>query len=139
MSWIQELFTSSVGSVVDSIGNAIDKNVTSDEDRLRLRNELEVIKTNANNKSEELDLAYEQEVTKRQSSDNEHIITRLMRPLSLAFVLIMFGFISVADSNLISVKDAYIPVYETLLVTMVLSLFGSRGAEKVTRIIKGKR
>lgn len=135
MSWIQELFTSSVGSVIDSIGNAIDKNVTSDEDRLRLRNELEVIKTNANNKSEELDLSFEQEITKRQSNDNEHIITRLMRPLSLAFVLCMFGFISVADSNLITVKDAYIPVYETLLVTMVVALFGSRGAEKVTRII----
>mgnify|MGYP000179603531 CR=1 FL=1 len=45
MGWISELFSSSVGSVVDSIGNAIDKNVTSEEERLALANELDKIQS----------------------------------------------------------------------------------------------
>lgn len=40
MSWITDMFSSSVSNVVDSVGNAIDKLVTSDEERLLLRNEL---------------------------------------------------------------------------------------------------
>lgn len=138
MSWLSELFTSSVGTVVEKTGEAIDRLITSDEERLKLKNELAKIELDTKLKEEELNLQYEQEVTKRQNSDNEHLITRLMRPLSLAFVLVMFGFISVSDGNLITVKDSYIPVYETLLVTMVISLFGSRGAEKVTKYIKGR-
>ena len=138
MSWITDLFSSSVGSVVDSVGNAIDKLVTSDEERLKLKNELVKIQNETENKKDIIALEFEKEVTKRQASDNEHLVTRLMRPVSLAFVLVMFCFISVADNNLIAVKDAYIPVYETLLVTMVVALFGSRGAEKITKTFKGK-
>lgn len=39
MSWLSFL-TGGAGNLVDSIGNAIDKNITSDEERLKLRNEL---------------------------------------------------------------------------------------------------
>lgn len=39
MSWLSFL-TGGAGSLVDSIGNAIDNNVTSDEERMKLRNEL---------------------------------------------------------------------------------------------------
>ena len=36
MSFITDLFSGGAGKLVDSIGNAIDKNVTSDEERLEL-------------------------------------------------------------------------------------------------------
>lgn len=39
MSWLSFL-TGGASGLVDSIGNAIDKNITSDEERLKLRNEL---------------------------------------------------------------------------------------------------
>ena len=137
MGFLSSLFSDGVSNVVTALGDAIDKNVTSDQERLQLRNELAKIQSDTIAKQGDLDIQLEEEITKRQNSDNEHLITRLMRPVSLFFVLTMFCFISIADINILTIKDAYIPVYETLLVTMVVALFGSRGAEKVTKIIKG--
>lgn len=137
MGFLSSLFSDGVSNVVTALGDAIDKNVTSDQERLQLRNELAKIQFDTIAKQGDLDIQLEEEITKRQNSDNEHLITRLMRPVSLFFVLTMFCFISIADINILTIKDAYIPVYETLLVTMVVALFGSRGAEKVTKIIKG--
>lgn len=139
MSWIKEIFTNSVGTVIEKTGEAIDQLVTSDEEKLQLKNELAKIELTAKSQADSIDLQYEQEVTKRWTSDNEHIITRLTRPLGFVYTLIMFTLIVIADGNIwnFSIKEVYIPVFETLLVTMVIALYGSRGAEKITKFIKG--
>lgn len=74
-----------------------------------------------------------QAVTKRWVSDNEHIITRLVRPVSYGFMLALFAIIVLMDGNIgrFHVDPAYIPVIKTLLVTMTIAYFGSRGAEKI--------
>jgi len=76
-----------------------------------------------------------QEVTKRWVSDNEHIVTRLVRPVSYGFMLTLFGIIVLMDGNIgqFHVDPAYIPVIKTLLVTMTIAYFGSRGAEKILK------
>lgn len=138
MGWLGDLFGSSVAGVVDSVGNAIDKLVTSDEEKMQLKNELVKIQLDAKQKQDELDLQFEKEVTTRWTSDNEHIVTRLIRPLSYAWVIIFFTFIMIGDSNFgFNVKEAYVPVIETLLTTMTIALFGSRGVEKVAQIRSG--
>jgi hypothetical protein len=138
MSIISDFFSTSLGTVVSEVGKAVDSLVTSDEERLKLKNELIIIELQAKLKSEELDLQFEQEVTKRQASDNEHIITRLMRPVGLAWVLVLFTVVMIGDGNFgISIKPAYIPILETVLITYIVSLLGSRGIEKVTKTIKG--
>ncbi len=136
MSWITELFTSSVGSIVDSIGNAIDKNVTNDEERMVLQNELMKVKLEADAKKGELNEEFEKEVSKRWLSDNEHIITRLVRPVSYCIVLTLFISVVIADGNLgqFQVKEAYIGVLETLMITMTVAYFGGRSYEKVKRL-----
>lgn len=135
MSLLGDFFSSGVKEVVDSVGNTIDKLVTSDEEKLLLKNELVKIQLEAQNKKDELEIQYEKEVTTRWTSDNENIITRLVRPLSYGWVIIFFTFIMIGDSNFgFSVKEAYIPVIETLLTTMTIALFGSRGIEKVAQI-----
>lgn len=138
MSWFTSLVTGGVDKVVDSVATGLDNLFTSDEEKLILKNELEKIRNQM--KLEQLQIAQEQEkeITKRWISDNENIITRLVRPISFSFFLILFGAIILTDGNIGSFKvnTAYIPVIETLLTTMVIAYFGSRGMEKVSKTIK---
>lgn len=134
MSWFSNIFSGSVGTVIDSVGNAIDNLVTSDEEKIKLKNELVKIEAEAKLKELELENQYEKEVTQRWVSDNDHWFTRLVRPLSYFWVVFFFTFIMIGDTNFgFSIKEAYIPVIETLLITMTIALFGSRGVEKVIR------
>jgi hypothetical protein len=134
-----DLFSSGASSIVDSVGNAIDKIVTNDEEKLILRNALVKIEKDAKLKTEELAIEADKQITERWKIDSEHTVTRLVRPISFAWVIILFSVVMVGDSNFgFSIKEAYIPVLETLLVTMVAAYFGSRGIEKSIKISKGK-
>jgi hypothetical protein len=139
MSWLSELFTSSAAVLVDSVGKAIDSTFTTDEEKLKLKNELTTIITNHEAVMETKAIEFEQEITKRWTSDNEHTITRLVRPISYTSVLVLFGAIVLADGNIgeFTVNKSYIPVLETLLSTMTIAYFGSRGLEKTVKHFKG--
>jgi len=139
MNWFTSLFSDGASKVVDSVGKAIDSLVTSDEERAKLKNELQKSMNDFNQTMETKSLEFEQEITKRWQSDNEHIITRLVRPVSYIAVLILFGAVIIADGNIgeFAVNAAYIPVLETLLATMTVAYFGSRGAEKTMKHFKG--
>jgi hypothetical protein len=137
MSWLSELFTSSAAVLVDSVGKAIDSTFTTDEEKLKLKNELTTIITNHEAVMETKAIEFEQEITKRWTSDNEHIVTRLVRPISFLWVIILFTVVMIGDTNWgFVVKDAYIPVLETLLTTMTIAYFGSRGVEKSIKHFK---
>ena len=133
MSWFSTMLSGGVDKIVDSVGNAVDSIVTSDEERLILKNELARIQLESKYKQEALEVQFEQEITSRWKSDNEHIITRLVRPGSYIYVLFVFGLIIFADGNVgeFKVANAYYDIIETLLVIMTVAYFGSRGAEKI--------
>jgi hypothetical protein len=139
MSWLSELFTSSAAVLVDSVGKAIDSTFTTDEEKLKLKNELTTIFTDHEAVMETKAIEFEQEITKRWTSDNQHWVTRLVRPLSVTFMLALFGIVVLFDGNIgeFSVNPAYIPVIENLLITMVVAYFGARSLDKFTQI-KGK-
>lgn len=139
MSWLTDIFSSTASGVIDSVGNAIDKMVTSDAEKLELKNQLEKIRIDALERAEQQAIEADKEITKRWQSDNEHIITRLVRPLAYAWVVVMFTFIAVGDGNLgFEIKAAYVSVFETLLSIMTVAYFGSRGYEKVQKM-RGKQ
>ena len=139
MDWLTNIFSSGASKLVDSLGNSIDKLVTSDEERLQLKNELVASINTFKLETEKGALEHEREITKRWTSDNEHVITRLVRPLSFIFTLSLFASILISDGNIgeFSIKAAYIPVIETLLATMVVAYFGSRGVEKSMKHFRG--
>ena len=140
MSWLTSLFSGGVDKVVTAVTDGLDKLFTSDEEKLLLKLKLQEEMNKLKLDMEGQLNAYEQEITKRWQSDNEHLVTRLVRPISFAWVIVLFSVVIIGDSNFgFSVKEAYIPVMETLLVTMVISYFGSRGAEKLTKHFKGKQ
>ena len=140
MSLLSSIFSDTTSGIVDSVGKSLDSLFTSDEERLKAKNLLEQIKTEAKLKDKEIENAFENEVTKRWVSDNGGFLTRNVRPLSYIFIMALFGFMVLCDGNYgtFAVKDAYIPLIETILVVMTVSYFGSRGAEKITKFIKGK-
>jgi len=141
MSFLSNLLSSSLGSVVKSTGNAIDKIVTSDEERLVLKNKLKEIENAQQVAFMKDSMENEKEITKRWLSDNENIVTRLVRPISYSIMMILFISIVLADGNIgeFHVREAYIPVIEALLITMTFAYFGSRGAEKITKILGTKK
>ena len=139
MSWLTDIFSSSASAIVDSVGSAVDKLVTSDEEKLQLKNELVKIQLEATLKANEQANEAEAQITERWKSDNEHIITRLVRPFSFGWVIMLFSVVIIGDTNWgFNVKDAYIPVIETLLVTMTVAYFGGRSFEKVSSVVKVK-
>ena len=81
-----------------------------------------------------------QEVTKRLSSDNEHNVTRLVRPVSYAAMFVLYMSCIFFDGNLgeFQIREQYIPSITSLFSTMTIFYFGSRGLEKVMKTINKK-
>jgi hypothetical protein len=82
----------------------------------------------------------EVELTKRLEFDmkSDSWLSKNVRPLSLVFLTSMFTIFAFTDGNIgqFSVNQAYIPVYQNLLVTVFTFYFGSRGLEKIAKIWK---
>ena len=80
------------------------------------------------------------ELTKRLEIDNEHPITRLVRPILTFSMFLLFLFVTLFDGNIgdFSVNELYIPVIQDLFGVMVVFYFGSRGIEKLMREYKKK-
>ena len=67
MGWL-DFLTGGAGALVTSIGDAIDKNVTSDEERLKLKNELAKLETDYKLKVYEFQVR-EDEITQKDRED----------------------------------------------------------------------
>ena len=138
---IQTLLAGGIDKVIDSVGNALDRLVTSDAEREEIKKELEQIKLNAILQSEDNALKLESQITDRWKSDNEHGITRLVRPSIVVWAFSLFTLVLLTDGNIgtFKINGAYIPILETVLVTTIVAYFGSRGIEKTTKTLKGKQ
>ena len=86
----------------------------------------------------EIDMVEMEEVTKRLGMDNEHTITRLVRPVVYGSMFIMFLSMVFFDGNVgdFTIDKAYVPVIQSLFGTMTVFYFGSRGIEKVMKTFK---
>ena len=140
MSWIAEIFTSSVGTVIDSVGKIVDNLHTSDDEKLKAKQELLTIQATMELKAQELELQFEQEVSKRWVSDNEHIVTRLTRPAIVLWGFALLTIVMLLDGNVgdFTINEAYIPLLETIVVTSVVAYMGGRTLDKGMKTFKGK-
>ena len=95
MGWFQSLISGGVNKVVDSVGTAIDKLVTSDEEKLQLHNELAKIKLEAElnvQKMElEADAKVEDEISKRCGKLTRFLTILLQSVLDLLVLFIFFS------------------------------------------------
>ena len=88
----------------------------------------------------EMDMVEMQEVSKRWDSDmkSDSWLSKNTRPMSLIFLTISMVLLIILDSFewSFSVSTGWVDLLQTLLVTVYVAYFGSRGAEKFQTIKK---
>jgi len=86
----------------------------------------------------EMDMVEMEEVSKRWDSDmkSDSWLSKNTRPMSLIFLTISMVFLILLDSFewSFSVSAGWVDLLQTLLVTVYVAYFGSRGAEKFQTI-----
>ena len=90
----------------------------------------------------EIDMIEMQEVSKRWDSDmkSDSWLSKNTRPISLIFLTLSMVLLIVLDSFewSFSVSSGWVDLLQTLLVTVYVAYFGSRGAEKFKTISNNK-
>ncbi|HEY9122845.1 MAG TPA: hypothetical protein VIO15_00795 [Bacteroidales bacterium] len=129
---ILNTITSGATGLIKAVGEAIDRNVTNQGEKLALYNELQKI-LNEN----------EKELTARHAADmaSDSWLSKNVRPLTLITLLLLYLLFALFDAiNAVHIAKAYIDMLEELTMLVMAFYFGSRGIEKVSRNIKiGKK
>ena len=129
---MKKIFSWLTGGVITSIGNVIDKLSTSDEERLLIKKEIQKILEEADNNAQK-------EVSARWAADmnSDSFLSKNIRPMVLIFLTVVFTALAFTDGNIGSFKiaAAYVPIFQTLLVTVYGAYFVGRSWEKTKNSI----
>ena len=132
---MKKIFAWLTGGVIKEVGNVIDKLTTTEEERLEAKKQLQIIFEEADNNAQ-------QQVTDRWNADmnSDSWLAKNIRPLVLVFLTFVFSLLAFTDGNIGEFKIAkeYIPIFQTLLVTVYGAYFVGRTWEKAKSIIKNK-
>ena len=132
---MKKIFAWLTGGVIKEVGNVIDKLTTTEEERLEAKRQLQIIFEEADNNAQ-------QQVTDRWNADmaSDSWLAKNIRPLVLVFLTFVFSLLAFTDGNIGDFKIAkeYIPIFQTLLVTVYGAYFVGRTWEKAKSIIKNK-
>jgi len=83
----------------------------------------------------EQDIAEMNNISSRWQSDmkSDSWLSKNTRPMALIFLTLAMTIFIVLDSTiLLQIKESWVSLLETLLITVYVAYFGSRGAEKIT-------
>ena len=121
------------GDTIKDIGNVIDDLHTSGEEKAEAKQKLETILAQA-------EQAAQAQVSARWEADLKHgsWLSKNIRPITLIFLTAVFVILSVFDGNLgeFTIGESYVPVYQTLLITVYGAYFAGRSIEKVRKVTK---
>ena len=117
-----------LGNLLGKADNIVDEVITSQEEKMQLKNELQKI-------IQEQEALIEQEVTKRWESDNlqSSWLPRNIRPLVLAWLVVSTTLLIFIDAGAIDfvVDDEWKSTITAILTITIGAYFGSRGLEKI--------
>ena len=85
------------------------------------------------------DIAEMNNISERWASDmkSDSWLSKNTRPMTLIFLTLAMTIFIVLDSTiLLEIKTGWVSLLEALLITVYVAYFGSRGAEKITKIKK---
>lgn len=124
MKKILQLIT---GGLVKDIGDVIDKVTTTDEERLAAKQKIQELLEKADNDAQT-------QVTERWRLDmqSDSFLSKNIRPLVMVFLTSMFTILAFTDGNIgqFSIQKEYIPIFQTLLITVYGAYFVGRTWEK---------
>ena len=121
-----------IGDVLPDNGAfGIVKNLISSDDSIKAEDKEIAIKLL------EQDIAEMNNISARWESDmkSDSWLSKNTRPMALIFLTLVMTIFIVLDSTvLLEIKTGWVSLMETLLITVYVAYFGSRGAEKITKI-----
>ena len=141
---IQGLWKLLSGGFISDVGEAIDRNITSTEEKLQLKNELEVIFNKRQELVNEAEKTVQENLTRRHEADmqSDSKLAKNVRPgilISITVVYIIYLAIGIfIDMEIGSSRQiAYDSGRENLTALLLLTYgyyFSSRGLEKAVKV-----
>jgi len=123
------------GGVIKEVGDVIDKLTTTEEERLEVKKQIQQILEDADSKAQE-------EVSKRWEADmkSDSFLSKNIRPFILIYLTVIFTSLCFFDGNIgeFEIAEEYIPIFQTLLVTVYGAYFVGRTWEKAKSITNNK-
>ena len=129
MSIFTKIFSSGAKDLIETVGTAIDKIHTSKEEK-------EVLKNEINEKILDYEQNMQKQVTRRWEADMQgNWLTKSIRPLSLAFLLIVLSVFTLIDFGYVdyNIKESWIDLWQLLAITAFGAYFGGRSYEKIKK------
>ena len=124
------------GGLIKEVGSVIDSLTTTKEEKLEIKKQLQVI-------LEKAEANAQVEVTARWKSDmsSDSFLSKNIRPMVLIYLTFVFSALAFADGNIgeFEIATEYIPIFQTLLVTVYGAYFVGRSWEKAKRITNKKQ
>ena len=121
------------GDTLKQVGDIIDNVHMSGEEKAEAKQKIESILIAA-------EQAAQEQVSARWEADMKHgsWLSKNIRPMTLIFLTVVFVILSVFDGNLgdFTISASYVPVYQTLLMTVYAAYFAGRSIEKVKKVTK---
>ena len=115
------------GGLIKDVGNVIDKLTTTDEERLAAKQKIQEL-------LEKADQDAQTQITERWKVDmqSDSFLSKNIRPLVLIYLTIIFTILSFFDGNIggFKVAEEYIPIFQSLLITVYGAYFVGRTWEK---------
>ncbi len=125
-----DLLSGLFSGLFKSAEGILDTTITNKEELQQVKNELQKIVNEAEKNASN-------QVTDRWKSDNlsDNKLSKNIRPMSLIFVTVVFVIISFMDGNLgeFNLNESYIPVYQTLLLSIYGAYFVGRTITKIKK------
>lgn len=143
IEWLTNLFSNGASKLVGEVGGIIDSLHTSKEEKMVLQNEIEkaIMKNNLANLQMLAD--YDQQITDRHANDmqSDSWLSKNVRPMALIFltvtaVVLAYMTIFLLSPDKVVLLEIWVALLTTLLTTVYVFYFGSRGIEKITKMFK---
>ena len=127
---MNKIFQWLTGGVIKNVGNVIDKLTTTEEEKLLIKKQIQEI-------LEKADTEAQAQVTERWKADmtSDSFLSKNIRPLVLIYLTFIFTILSLFDGNVggFVVAEQYIPIFQSLLITVYGAYFIGRTWEKGKR------
>ena len=132
---MKKIFQWLTGGVIKQIGDTIDKLTTTEEEKLIIKKQIQEI-------LEKADSDAQVQVTERWKVDmqSDSWLSKNIRPMVLIFLTTVFTVLSFFDGNFygFQVQEQYIPIFQSLLITVYGAYFVGRTWEKSKRSLDNK-
>ena len=119
------------GNVIKEVGKVLDDLTTTEEEKLEAQKKIVQI-------LEEADKQAQEEITARWTADmaSDSFLSKNIRPLVLIYLTFIFSILAFFDGNIgeFKIAEEYIPIFQTLLVTVYGAYFVGRSWEKAKSI-----